>query len=157
PCILALTGSATFQGSVTVNSPNCGIASNSTASNSFDFTGNGGLNITAPSFAAGGCSQTGGNQCDNVTAHSPKVRDPLSAFNTAMQSLTPASFSGGSCSSTVTAYTAATPCYNAGNTTLPSTVNGTYFFNGTVNIGSVSGTATLILFGNATLSKTTGS
>ena len=59
PCILALTGSVSFQGSATVNSPNCGIASNSTASNAFDFTGNGGLNINAPSFAAGGCSQTG--------------------------------------------------------------------------------------------------
>ena len=69
PCILALTGSVSFQGSATVNSPNCGIASNSTASNAFDFTGNGGLNINAPSFAAGGCSQTGGNQCNNVTQH----------------------------------------------------------------------------------------
>ena len=67
PCILALKGSVSFQGSPTVNSPNCGIASNSTASNAIDFTGNGGLNINAPSFAAGGCSQTGGNQCDNVT------------------------------------------------------------------------------------------
>ena len=64
PCILALTGSISFQGSPTVTSPNCGIASNSTASNAFDFTGNGGLNINAPSFSAGGCSQTGGNQCD---------------------------------------------------------------------------------------------
>jgi Putative Flp pilus-assembly TadE/G-like len=157
PCILALSGSASFQGSVTVSSPNCGIASNSTASNAFDFTGNGGLSINAPSFAAGGCSQTGGNQCNNVTTQSAKVPDPLSAFNSAMQSLTPASFSGGSCGSTVTAYTAATPCYNAGNKTLPSTVNGTYFFNGTVNIGSVSGTATLILFGSsANIPKITG-
>ena len=69
PCILALSGSVSFQGSATVNSPNCGIASNSTASDAFDFTGNGGLNINAPSFAAGGCSQTGGNQCNNVTTN----------------------------------------------------------------------------------------
>ena len=64
PCILALKGSISFQGSPTVNSPTCGIASNSTAPDAIDFTGNGGLNINAPSFAAGGCSQTGGNQCD---------------------------------------------------------------------------------------------
>ena len=87
PCILALTGSVSFQGSATVNSPNCGIASNSTASNAFDFTGNGGLDINAPSFAAGGCSQTGGNQCNNVTTHAAPVPNPLSGLDSAMSSL----------------------------------------------------------------------
>ena len=94
PCILALAGSASFQGSATVNSPNCGIASNSTASNAFDFTGNGGLNINAPSFAAGGCSQTGGNQCDNVNTFALPVPNPLSGLDLAMKSLTTSSFSG---------------------------------------------------------------
>ena len=46
PCILALQGSVSFQGSPTVNSPTCGIASNSTASNAIDFTGNGGSTST---------------------------------------------------------------------------------------------------------------
>ena len=156
PCILALSGSATFQGSVTVSSPNCGIASNSRASNAFDFTGNGGLSINAPSFAAGGCSQTGGNQCNNVTTHSPKVPDPLAAFNAAMSSLKTTDFSANQCpSGQPTAY-GTTPCYN-GNSNLSGPLNGTYFFNGTVNIGSVSGTATLILFGSsAKIPKITG-
>ena len=81
PCILALSGSASFQGSATVNSPNCGIASNSKTSNAFDFTGNGGLNINAPSYAAGGCSQTGGNQCDNVNIYASPVPNPLSGLD----------------------------------------------------------------------------
>jgi len=162
PCILALTGSVSFQGSVTVNSPNCGIASNSTASNSFDFTGNGGLSINAPSFAAGGCSQTGGNQCDSVTAHAPKVPDPLSAFNAAMSSVTPSSFSGGACDPAggPKPYTAATPCYNNGSASLSGTLStGTYFFSGTVsfpggngNLTSGPGGVTLILLNGASLS-----
>ena len=39
---------------------------------------------------------------------------------------------------------------------LSGNLNGTYFFNGDVEIGNVTGTATLILFGSATLGKTTG-
>jgi hypothetical protein len=161
PCILALTGSVSIQGSVTVNSPNCGIASNSTASNSFDFTGNGGLSISAPSFAAGGCSQTGGNQCNNVTQHAAPAPNPLSGLDSAMSSLTTSSFSGGQCPNGPTHQPTAygtTPCYNGTNTsTLTGTLSGTYFFNGTVSLGSVSGTATLILFGSsAKISKTTG-
>jgi hypothetical protein len=161
PCILALEGSASFQGSATISSPNCGIASNSTASNAFDFTGNGGLNINAPSFSVGGCSQTGGNQCDNVTTYAASVPNPLSGLDSAMSSLTTANFSG-PCGSTdakgkftpiLTAYTPTTPCYNTGS---PSGVlNGTYFFNGSVTISgntTISGTANLILFGGATLS-----
>jgi Putative Flp pilus-assembly TadE/G-like len=157
PCILALTGSVSFQGSATVSSANCGIASNSTASNSFDFTGNGGLNVNAPSFAAGGCSQTGGNQCDNVTQHAAPVPNPLSGLDSAMSSLTTSSFSSGKCPNNPqpTAY-GTTPCYNGGNQTLNGNLSGTYFFNGNVSIGNVTGTATLVLFGNATLSKTTG-
>src|SRR5262249_18338306 len=41
PCILATNGSVSFQGSPTVTSQTCGIASNSTASNAIAFTGNG--------------------------------------------------------------------------------------------------------------------
>jgi hypothetical protein len=39
---------------------------------------------------------------------------------------------------------------------LSGTLTGTYFFNGTVDFQSVSGTATLILLQGATISKTTG-
>jgi Putative Flp pilus-assembly TadE/G-like len=163
PCILALTGSVSFQGSVTVSSQNCGIASNSTAPNSFDFTGNGGLSINAPSFAAGGCSQTGGNQCAGVTTRAPKVPDPLAAFNSAMSSVTPStsSFSGGQCTGPglPKAYTTATPCYNAGTQNLSGTLSGTYFFSGTVNfpggngnLTSGPGGVTLILLNGASLS-----
>ena len=157
PCILALNGSVSFQGSVTVSSQNCGIASNSADPNAFDFRGNNGLNVNAPSYATGGCSQTGGNQCDNVRTHSNQVPDPLRAFDAAMNSVTINSFSG-QCGSTLQPYTTATPCFNAGSQTLSGTLtSGTYFFNGAVSIGSVSGTVNLILFGsNATLSKTTG-
>ena len=140
PCILALTGSISFQGSPTVSSPNCGIASNSTAPNAFDFTGNGGININAPSFTAGGCSQTGGNQCNNVTTQAAKVPNPLSGLDSAMSSLTTSNFSG-TCR-TMRRYHARMKayarCYNDTPVTtsaasLSGTLNGTYFFNGTVN------------------------
>jgi hypothetical protein len=164
PCILALSGSASFQGSATVNSPNCGIASNSTASNAFDFTGNGGLNINAPSYSAGGCSQTGGNQCDNVNTFATPVPNPLSGLDSAMLSLTTSNFSGPCGGTTPKAYTAATPCYNTTSSgSLSGTLTGTYFFNGTVRFpngnGSVTtgtGGATLILFAGATLSSVSG-
>jgi Flp pilus assembly protein TadG len=156
PCILSLTGSASFQGSATVNSPNCGVASNSTASNAFDFTGNGGLNINVPSFSAGGCSQTGGNQCDNVSQHAAPVPNPLSGLDSAIASLTTSSFSGPKKSGTSYDSYENCSCYNDGNKSLTGTLNGTYFFNGKVDIGTVTGTATLILFGGATLSKITG-
>ena len=164
PCILALTGSVSMQGSVTVSSPNCGIASDSTASNSFNFTGNGGLSLNAPSFAAGGCSQTGGNQCANIKTQAPKVADPLSAFKSAMSSVTTSSFSA-PCGGLLQPYTTATPCYNAGPQTLSGTLSGTYFFSGAVSFpggsGSVTtgpGGATLILFGSgASLSGPGGS
>ena len=94
PCILALTGSISFQGSPTLSSPTCGIASNSTAPDALGFTGNSGINLNAPSFTAGGCSQTGGNQCDNVTTHAAPVPNPLSGLDSAMSSLKTSDFSG---------------------------------------------------------------
>jgi hypothetical protein len=159
PCVLALTGSISFQGSPTLSSPTCGVASNSTAPNAFDYTGNGGINVNAPSFSAGGCSQTGGNQCDSVTQHAAPVPNPLSGLDSAMSSLTTSSFSSGKCNNPQpTAYGTTTHCYNGGNQTLSGNLSGTYFFNGNVSIGNVTGTATLVLFGNAaSLGKTTGS
>lgn len=161
PCILSLAGSIGFQGSTTVSSPNCGIASNDTASDAFTFTGNGGINVNAPSFSAGGCSQTGGNQCANVSQHAAPVPNPLSGLDSAMSSLTTASFSGTPHSDGTYASYETCSCYNASpkNSTiqLSGALAGTYYFNGAVQIGSVTGTATLILFGpNAALAKTTG-
>jgi hypothetical protein len=165
PCILALTGSISFQGSPTLSSSTCGVASNSTAPNAFDFRGNGGINVTAPSFTAGGCSQTGGSQCNNVTTQAGNVPNPLRGLDSAMSSLTTSNFSGpcvsidakGKSTPTLKAYstteTSTTgPCYN----TVPpnGALSGTYFFNGPITIGggaSITGTATLVLFGNATL------
>ena len=165
PCILATNGSVSFQGSPTINSQTCGIASNSTASNAIAFTGNG-SSINAPSYTVGGCSETGGTQCSNnvYTSRPQPVTNPLRGLDSAMSSLTTSDFSGPcldantpprptlkAYSTTVTSTTG--PCYN---TVPPSgALNGTYFFNGNVSISgntTISGTANLILFGGATLS-----
>ena len=76
-----------------------------------------------------------------------------------MSSLKTADFSGpctnpdakGKPQPALKAYSATTslttgPCYNT-SASLSGTLDGTYFFNGTVDFQSVSGTATLILFG----------
>ena len=91
---LGFKGFHQFSGQSNPNFPKCGVASNSTASNAFDFTGNGGINVNAPSFSAGGCSQTGGNQCNNVTNMRQPVPNPLSGLDSAMSSLTTSNFSG---------------------------------------------------------------
>jgi hypothetical protein len=163
PCILALVGSVDFQGSPSVSSPNCGVSSNSTASNAFIFKGNGGISINAPTFSAGGCSETGGNQCDNVNQHAAPVPNPLSGLDS-IASLTTSNFSGPCAGTTPVAYTAATPCYNTTSSgSLSGTLTGTYFFSGTVSFpsggGSVTsglGGATLILLTGATLSSVSG-
>ena len=85
-----------------------------------------------------------------------------------MSSLTTADFSGpctnpdakGKPQPALKAYSATTSlttgaCFNT-NASLSGTLDGTYFFNGTVDFQSVSGTATLILLKDATISKTTG-
>ena len=95
PCILALNGSVDFQGSPSVTSPNCGVASNSTASDAFIFKGNGGISISAPMFSAGGCSQTGGNQCNDVNQHAATVPNPFSGLDAKMASLTNFQLPGG--------------------------------------------------------------
>jgi Flp pilus assembly protein TadG len=157
PCILATQGSVSFQGSPTVNSPNCGDASDSTASNAIAFTGNA-TDVNAPSYTVGGCSETGGTQCNhNVTTHGlAPVPDPLKGLNSAMASLTPSSFPSGQCSGLKSFGTGS--CYN-GATTLNGVLNGTYYFNNTVTItGSavISGTATIVLFGSNASLKITG-
>jgi hypothetical protein len=159
PCILALQGSVSFQGSPTVTSQTCGLASNSTASNAIAFTGNG-SSINAPSYTVGGCSETGGTQCsNNVSTHdAAPVPNPLSGLDSAMSSLTASNFSGNQCNSggLPVAYDNSS-CYNGGfsfKSNNSYNLNGTYFFNGPVTIGgsaTITGTATLVLFGSATL------
>ena len=56
PCVLALTGSISFQGSPNINAPNCGMASNDKDQNALNFTG-GGMSMNLGSLsAAGGCT-----------------------------------------------------------------------------------------------------
>ncbi|MGX1321591.1 hypothetical protein AB7M17_005044 [Bradyrhizobium sp. USDA 377] len=153
PCVLSLHDPLSFQGSTTVTSPNCGLASNSTAQNSLDFTGNG-LDVSnAGSISGqGGCAQTGGSQCSKAITYAPAAPDPLSGLTTAISALTKASFTGGSCGGTLKAYGpdngTTAPCYN---TTWPSgsaTLSGVYFLTGDIKINgdvTISGTATLIL------------
>jgi Flp pilus assembly protein TadG len=154
PCVISLQDPISFQGSTTVRSSNCGLASNNKDSNSIDFTGNG-LDVSnAGSISGqGGCKQTGGSQCDNAITFASPVPDPLSGLNAPMASLRAANFANGKCAAGAapTAYDAAHKCYNDKFTFAPGgspyNLNGVYFFSGDLKIQSVTitGTATLIL------------
>ena len=117
PCVLSLTDPLAFQGSTKVQAQNCGLSSNSTQSNSLNFTGNG-LDITKAGSISGqgDCQDNGGGQCSKAITFAPPVPDPLSGLTSAILSLTTADFSGGACGSTLKAYGPATPttgpCYN---------------------------------------------
>jgi Flp pilus assembly protein TadG len=158
PCVLALTGTLSFQGSPTINTPGCGLSTNDAASGAINFTGNNGINIAnAGSLSAvGGCAGATA-LCSQVVAYSSPVADPLAALATAMAGLILPNCSG----TTPTAYTAATKCANnnltlAGNTTL--TLTGTYFISGTLtmkgttSLVSGAGGATIIMLPGATFS-----
>ncbi|MFB6452387.1 pilus assembly protein TadG-related protein [Bradyrhizobium tunisiense] len=147
PCVLALKDSVTFQGSPTVSSSSCGISSNSSAADAIGFKGNNGINLDAPSFTVGGCSQTGGSQCDKVQTYSKFIPDPLSSVNAAIAALKPADFPDGACvppaASTpspisLPAYGSPKKCYyNSYSFQNNKTyhLKGTYFFaNGTLSI-----------------------
>ncbi|KWV56047.1 hypothetical protein AS156_04930 [Bradyrhizobium macuxiense] len=155
PCVLALT-TITFQGSPTVSSSDCGIAADSSADNAIGFTGNNGIQVNAPSYAVGNCSQTGGTQCNSVKTYQQSIPDPLSALNTAISALKTSDFPNKQCStkSQPMSYEAGS-CYNDGNVSLSGSLSGTYYFNGSVTISSsstsVTGTATLVIFGNGSL------
>lgn len=160
PCVLALKDPITFQGSPTLTSPDCGISSNSTATNAIGFKGNNGIQVNAPSYTVGDCSQTGGRQCNQVRTYQQAIPDPLSALNTAISALKTSDFPNKSCGgSTIKSYEAGA-CYNAGNQNIGSiTLNGTYYFSGKVTINGspiITGTATLVLFGGASLTITGG-
>jgi len=158
PCILALHDPITFQGSPTLSSPNCGIASNSKAANAIGFVGNNGIQVNSPSYTVGGCSQTGGSQCNSVQTYQQPIPDPLSGLNAAISSLKTTDFPDGACPApsgnspvALPAYGSPKKCYYDGspfsnNTTY--TLNGVYFFaDGAISIQgntTITGTATLI-------------
>jgi len=158
PCALALTGSISFQGSPTINAPNCGMASNDNASNALNFTG-GGMSINLGSLsAAGGCTGAA-SFCNTAYAYMPPVSNPFAALDgVSMPTLSNCTGSG------LTAYSAATPCKNdnvslTGNTTILLN-GGVYFISGTLTLKgttAITGTALFILLPGATFSmKGTG-
>jgi hypothetical protein len=134
PCVLALTGTISFQGSPTVNAPGCGLASNDTAAGAINFTGGGGINIAnvGSISAAGSCTGTTA-QCANVLTYMPPVTNPLSGLDAYMSSLT---ISTNCTGSQPVAYTTATKCvnknFNFGNSTY--LLSGVYFFSGNVKL-----------------------
>jgi hypothetical protein len=172
PCILALADSITGQGSPTVSSPTCGIASNKMTNDGISFTGNNGIQFNVPAYTAGGCTQTSasGTQCTSVQTYQQAVPDPLSGLDAAMEALKTSDFPKGQCKVSAATPTLPAPyeagqCYNAGNGNFPSsgtvTLSGTYYFSGNVKISgaptiksATSTGATLIFFGGATLSIT---
>ncbi|WP_158231251.1 pilus assembly protein TadG-related protein [Bradyrhizobium sp. C9] len=159
PCVLAVTGSVTFQGSATVSSPTCGISSNSSASNAIGFVGNSGISVNAPSYTVGGCSQTGGSQCTGVKTYQQPIPDPLSTVSTALTALKTSAFANKNGTTTAQPYETCS-CYNSNNNvslTYPPALSGTYYFTGNVTINgspTIKGTATLVFFAGATLTIT---
>ncbi|MBR1232839.1 pilus assembly protein TadG-related protein [Bradyrhizobium sp. AUGA SZCCT0182] len=160
PCVLALTGSVSFQGSPNVNAPNCGMASNSTAKDAINFTG-GGMTMNLGSLSSvGGCTG-GASFCNTALTYMPApIPNPFSALD-AVTIPTLAKCSG----SALTAYSAATPCRNdkfkltgnASGSPAPLT-GGVYFISDTFTLSggvSISGTALFILLPGASL-KVTG-
>ncbi|MDH2356858.1 pilus assembly protein TadG-related protein [Bradyrhizobium sp. SSUT112] len=163
PCILALSGSLSFQGSPNINAQNCGLASNSRANNAINFTG-GGMTFTGSLSAAGGCTGTA-TFCNKAFLHTPPVSNPFSSLDSALTTLCggspslPAKCGLPVCSgSGLVAYTAATPCTNdsvstKGNTAVTLTA-GVYFISGALSLkggSSITGTGvTFILLPGAT-------
>ena len=121
PCVLALTRSIGFQGSPNINAPNCGLASNDTATNALDFTG-GGMSINVGSLsAAGGCAGAA-LFCSTALTYRPPVTNPFSALDGALTTMCGANptlpatcglQTTGPCNSSVlVAYTATNQCTN---------------------------------------------
>ena len=150
PCVLALTSNISFQGSANINAPNCGMGSNSKASNALDFTTAG----TSMSFgsltAAGGCTGST-SYCQTARTYRTAITNPFKALD----SVTLPTLSN--CTgSTLVAYTAAKPCQNNnytlnGNTDV-TLAGGVYFISGKIKINgnaSILGTALFIFLPGA--------
>jgi hypothetical protein len=158
-CVLALTGSISFQGSPNINAPNCGLASDDRNPNALNFTG-GGMSLNVGSLSAvGGC--TGAAQfCNSALINMPApIPDPFAVLDgVTLPTLSNCTGSG------LTAYSAATPCTNnnvnlTGNTTI-SLTGGVYFISGSLTLRgttAISGTALFILLPGASFNmKGTG-
>ena len=152
PCILALNGQISFQGSPNINAPNCGMASNDTANNALNFTG-GGMSINVGSLsAAGGCTGTA-TFCGKTLTYQPQATNPFSALDSAtLPTLS-------NCPKNVlTAYSAANACTNngdkfTGNGNTPLS-GGVYFISGTLTLTggyTITGTALFILLPGASI------
>jgi hypothetical protein len=167
-CVLALTGSISFQGSPNINAPGCGLASNDPANNALNFTG-GGTNMNIGSIsAAGGCTGST-TYCGSALTYQSPVKNPFSALDGALNTLCGANptlpatcglKTTGACNTGgLVAYTAATPCTNnnlhiTSNTAI--NLSGVYFISGTLKITGtpvISGTATFILLPGATINN----
>jgi Flp pilus assembly protein TadG len=165
PCVLALTGSISFQGSPNINAPNCGMASNDPNKDALNFTG-GGMSINLGSLsAAGGCTGAA-SFCGTALTYRSPVTNPFSALDGALTTLCganpilPAKCGLPKCTgSGFVAYTAATPCTNdgfkaKGNTAYPLAA-GVYFISGTLTMtggSSITGSGvTFILLPGATI------
>jgi Putative Flp pilus-assembly TadE/G-like len=160
PCILALTGSISFQGSPNINAPSCGMASNDRNTDALNFTG-GGMSLNLGSLsAAGGCTGTA-SFCGNALTYLPPVVNPFSALDgvtmPALPDCTlPKKDSSGNIA--LVAYSAATPCANnvsklQGGSTGVTMNGGVYFLSGSsLNGGqSITGTGLLIPLGSVNL------
>ncbi|MHC2335503.1 pilus assembly protein TadG-related protein [Bradyrhizobium sp. USDA 4454] len=176
PCVLALSGSLSFQGSPNINAQNCGMFSDSKSSSAIDFTG-GGMTLNGPLSAAGGCTGTT-TWCNKAFLYQQPVQNPYTALDGALTTLCgtnptlPTKCGLPVCTgSGLVAYTAATPCTNdkvhitsntpislngTGSTCTPTTSFCVYFISGDLKITgtpTISGTATFILLPGATISN----
>jgi Flp pilus assembly protein TadG len=179
-CVLALTGSISFQGSPNINAQNCGMASNDQAANALNFTG-GGMTMNLGSLSTvGGCTGAA-SFCNTALTYMPApTPDPFSALDGALTTLCganptlPATCGLPTCSgSTLVAYSATSSPPFCTNNNLHITSNGTetlspggntgcptsassciYFISGTLKITGtpvISGTTTFILLPGATI------
>ncbi|TWB88458.1 putative Flp pilus-assembly TadE/G-like protein [Bradyrhizobium macuxiense] len=176
PCVLALSGSLSFQGSPNINAQNCGMFSDSTTNSALDFTG-GGMTLTGPLSAAGGCTGTT-TWCNKAFLYQLPVQNPYAALDGALTTLCgsspalPTKCGLPVCTGLgLVAYTASTPCTNdnlhitsngaislngAASTCTPTTSFCVYFISGTLKITgtpTISGTATFILLPGATINN----
>lgn len=128
PCVLALSGAISFHDSaVNVQTPNCGLASNSTTTG-FNFQANPSVANIGSMSTSGGCS---GNalDCKKVLTYAPPAPDPFSALDTAMTK--PSLLTLPSCGKNkpLTPYTAGSQCANDGSTIGAIKTSGVYFFS----------------------------
>jgi Flp pilus assembly protein TadG len=178
PCVLALTGSFSFQGSPNINAPNCGLASNDPNSNAINFTG-GGMTMNVGSLSAvGGCTGAASFCNTALTYTAAPIPNPFSPLDGALTTMCganptlPTTCGLPVCpGSNFVAYAAATPCTNDGlhitsNTAINLAPGGgscplsasscVYFISGDLKITGtpvISGAATFILLPGATITN----